>query len=237
MDLAKLAQPFPADAISWRAQTMNKEGTSALALAYLTARDVMDRLDEVCGPANWQDRYEVHGDKTICYLSIRIGGEWISKADGGGDSDIEGEKGALSGALKRAAVKWGIGRYLYDLGNTWVGCQHYERQGKKHWKKWTEEPWTKVRNARAFLPPDSPAPQSRPEPEASVAPEVDDLANSMLAVIEQLGTIERAERWWDDQSRRGDDERNNFDDLTEEGWQRVSQAFKRKASELQRVTA
>jgi hypothetical protein len=99
-----LSAEFPRDAISWRSQSMKQDGTSAMALAYIDARDVMDRLDAVCGPANWQDRYEFHGPRTICYLSIRIDGEWVTKADGAGDSDVEAEKGAISDALKRAAV-------------------------------------------------------------------------------------------------------------------------------------
>ena len=40
-------------------------------------------------------------------------GEWITKSDGADDSNIEGAKGGISDALKRAAVLFGIGRYLY----------------------------------------------------------------------------------------------------------------------------
>ena len=40
-------------------------------------------------------------------------GEWIGKSDGADDSNIEAAKGGLSAALKRAAVQWGIARYLY----------------------------------------------------------------------------------------------------------------------------
>ena len=117
---SRLLAPFPPGEIEWRVGSTNAAKTSGLALAYLTARHVMDRLDEIVGTANWQDRYEFHGSKTVCYLSIRIDGEWITKADGAGDTDVEAEKGSISDALKRAAVKWGIGRYLYDLGNVWV---------------------------------------------------------------------------------------------------------------------
>lgn len=123
MSLADLHKPFPAAEIEWRVGSTNSAKTSGLALAYLTARHVMDRLDAVCGSENWQDRYEFHGSRTVCYLSIRIGDEWVTKADGAGDSDVEAEKGAISDALKRAAVKWGIGRYLYDLGNIWVDLE------------------------------------------------------------------------------------------------------------------
>lgn len=119
-NIPALSLPFPPQEIEWRVGSTNSDKTKGLALAYLTARHVMDRLDTVCGPENWQDRYEFHGSRTVCYLSLRIGGEWITKADGAGDSDVEAEKGAISDALKRAAVKWGIGRYLYLLGNAWV---------------------------------------------------------------------------------------------------------------------
>jgi hypothetical protein len=130
LDLKALHQPFPANEIEWRVGSTSSDKTKGLALAYLTARHVMERLDAVCGPENWQDRYEFHGARTVCYLSIRIGDEWVTKADGAGDSDVEAEKGAISDALKRAAVKWGIGRYLYLLGNTWVGIEAAGRSFK-----------------------------------------------------------------------------------------------------------
>ena len=81
MNLQNLHAPFPPNEIEWRVGSTNADKTSGLALAYLTARHVMERLDEVCGPENWQDRYEFHGARTICYLSIRVGDEWITKAD------------------------------------------------------------------------------------------------------------------------------------------------------------
>lgn len=145
LDLAALAAEFPREAISWRAQNVTRDGTKAMALAYIDARDVMDRLDAVVGAANWQDRYEVHGPKTICYLSLRIDGEWITKADGAGDSDVEAEKGAISDALKRAAVRWGIGRYLYALPAPWVPCESYQKNDKFYWTKWLGNPWDYVK--------------------------------------------------------------------------------------------
>jgi hypothetical protein len=149
----KLRAEFPRDAVSWRAQSMKADGTAAMALAYIDARDVMNRLDDVCGPDGWQDRYEFHGSRTVCYLSITPNGgvDWITKADGAGDTDVEAEKGGISDAFKRAAVKWGIGRYLYDLPAPWVNCESYEKGGKRYWKRWTEDPWAKVRT-----PPSAP---------------------------------------------------------------------------------
>ena len=43
----------------------------------------------------------------------------IVKSDGAGDTDIEGEKGAISDALKRSAVLLGIGAYLYNDACEW----------------------------------------------------------------------------------------------------------------------
>lgn len=142
---SKLAAEFPRSAISWRAQSITKDGDKAMALAYIDARDVMDRLDEVCGPENWSDSYDVHPNVTICTIAIRTEDGWVSKADGAGDTDVEAEKGRISDALKRAAVRWGIGRYLYALSSPWVPCLSTEYNGKKQWKKWTADPWDFVK--------------------------------------------------------------------------------------------
>jgi hypothetical protein len=126
---AKLAAPFDPQIVSWRVGPTNQDKTKGMALAYIDARDVMRRLDEVCGPENWQDNYPwSDGKRVVCSIGIKCVGddemgsrsEWVWKTDGAGDSDMEGEKGALSDAFKRAAVKWGIGRYLYDTDSPWV---------------------------------------------------------------------------------------------------------------------
>lgn len=127
IDLTKLATPFDPAKISWRVGSVSEEKRRGMALAYIDARDVMERLDEVCGPANWQCKYSHAGTKTICDLGICIDGEWVWKANGAGDSDFEAEKGAVSDAFKRAAVLWGVGRYLYSLNTPWV---EVEKKGR-----------------------------------------------------------------------------------------------------------
>jgi len=130
MDMwARLAAPFPPESVSWRVGSVNKTSKRGLALAYLDSRDVQDRLDAVCSPENWQCRYPHALAKTVCEIDIWVEGRgWVTKSDGAGDSDIEAEKGALSDAFKRAAVKWGVGRYLYNLASPWVAltddCKH-----------------------------------------------------------------------------------------------------------------
>lgn len=153
--LRELHGKFHADAIHWRAQTVAERngGHVALALAYLDARDVMDRFDMVCTPAFWQsEHFDAGNGKLGCRIGLYINGQWVWKSDGAGDTDVEAEKGAFSSALKRAAVSWGVGRYLYDIGNVWVPCDVSNYQGKSKFKKFTDDPWNHVRNRAAFLP-------------------------------------------------------------------------------------
>ncbi len=101
------------------------KGNRALALHYIDSRLVMDRLDEVVGINNWCDEYTVLPNGQVeCRLSVRIAGEWITKADVGGQSDQPDEgdqmKAAFSDALKRAAVKFGVGRFLYRIPQQWL---------------------------------------------------------------------------------------------------------------------
>jgi hypothetical protein len=121
---SELSKPFDQSDIEWRAGATNQDKTRALALAYITSRAVMDRLDEVVGPENWRDEYKPGPDGgLICGLSLRLDDEWITKWDGAENTLVEEVKGGLSGAYKRAAVKWGIGRYLYKLDRVWVPCE------------------------------------------------------------------------------------------------------------------
>ncbi|KKK67355.1 hypothetical protein LCGC14_2954890, partial [marine sediment metagenome] len=120
IDLEALAAPFPPEDIEWRVGHSNADKTSALALAYVTNRAVMERLDKVCGAANWRNEYEPWRDKGIlCGVSIRIADEWVTKYDGADSTAIEATKGGFSGSMKRAVVQWGVGRYLYKLENIW----------------------------------------------------------------------------------------------------------------------
>ena len=129
--ITALAAPFHPSRISWRIGATNAKklgvdpwnATKGVALAYLTARDVMHRLDSVVGVANWSDTYEDTPKRLLCSLSLRIDGEWIVKTDGAGNTDIEGEKGGISDAFKRSSVKWGVGRYLYDCPAPWVDLE------------------------------------------------------------------------------------------------------------------
>lgn len=123
IDLSKLSAPFPPEAVSWRVGSTTADKKKGLPLAYIDARDVMDRLDEVCGPGGWQRRYSHIGDKMCCEVGILINGNWIWKADGSDDTDFEATKGGFSDSFKRSAVNWGIGRHLYGISAPWVAIE------------------------------------------------------------------------------------------------------------------
>lgn len=186
MDFAKLSAPFPADIVSWRPGTMTKDKSKAMALAYIDARDVMQRLDDVCGPDGWQNRYTHADRKTVCEIGIRVGDEWVWKSDGAGESDIEAEKGALSDAFKRAAVRWGIGRYLYDLDSPWVKITEFKQIDP-----------AEVPKLRALLNKGA-KPAARqavpaPEPDAPKVGKPDPA--QMLAAIARYSSLEALEQW------------------------------------------
>jgi hypothetical protein len=119
-----LAEPFDPFDIEWRVQSAgrSKGGNKpwAIIIPYITNRAIQERLDQVCGADGWYNRFEHPTDRAVtCGISIRFKQgevfEWITKWDGAQETDIEAVKGGLSSAMKRAAVQWGIGRYLYRL--------------------------------------------------------------------------------------------------------------------------
>jgi hypothetical protein len=131
---AALAEPFDPAEVRVKPQALTKDKKRALPCWFIDARTVMDRLDAVVGVAGWQDDYDVlPTGEVVCRLTLVIDGVWIVKADVGGQSDQEDEgdrrKSAFSDALKRAAVKYGIGRYLYRIRSNWMDWD----DGKRQW--------------------------------------------------------------------------------------------------------
>jgi hypothetical protein len=129
MDLKNLTRQIPA---RWRVQQYSKTKPQAICVAYIDARDVMRLLDEVVGVGNWQDDYKMVGDKRFCGVGIKIpssstGGEWVWKWDTGTETSVESEKGEVSDSFKRACVKWGVGRFLYEIDTQYVGTNEIKK--------------------------------------------------------------------------------------------------------------
>lgn len=133
----RLAAPFAPGEIQWRAIVV--KGRSALAAPYVDVRAVQRRLEEVLGIDGWQDTYQAVAHGCIeCTLRIRIGDQWTWRTDVGAPisrrrrswwerllaavepDDENAVKSAYSDALKRAAVKFGVGRDLDKMLKVWV---------------------------------------------------------------------------------------------------------------------
>ena len=174
-----LSAPFPEDDVEWRTLRKSKDGAKAEVVAYIDARAVMNRLDDAVGPLGWHDTYRAGpGGGVLCALSLRSDtGEWVTKEDVAPPTDIEPIKGAVSDALRRAAVKWGIGRYLYDLPSRWVPID----QWGKFDKPTLATPQRTAQAQRGGSPATSP-----PVHPPAAAPNVDT----------RTGEIRKQPEWW-----------------------------------------
>lgn len=122
-----LAECFEPAAIEWRVGSVNHDSSRCMLMPYITSRAIMNRLDAVIGPGSWQDSYAAGpGGGIMCGIGIHVAAlgierahtdAWVWKYDAAENTDFEAIKGGISNAFKRAAVKWGIGRYLYALDN------------------------------------------------------------------------------------------------------------------------
>ncbi len=117
-----LSAPFAPEQIDFRVQggkPFARDGKQyGRVVAYIDSRTVAERLDDVVGPGAWSFDWEpLAMDKAeVVTVKGTLTIHGVGKADIGDAGETERSKAAVSDALKRAAVLWGIGRYLYDLG-------------------------------------------------------------------------------------------------------------------------
>lgn len=182
-----------------------REPVKAKFAAYIDARDVQDRFDAVLGPDCWQDSYTPLPDGSmICDLAVRVeNGEWLHKQGIGypnDENDDEPFKGAESDALKRAAVKWRCGRYLYSL-RTVNGIDL--------------DAWHELDSSGQLLrPKSSKKPQSRYE-QLKTAIKKHNTATAVYALLCAWGVIESADEW---AKLSESDKRRKIDGITEDAW-------------------
>lgn len=135
----ELQKPFNPNEIEWRVQSQGKNKTGGQVwcqvLAYVDARALQNRLDDVFTPFGWEDKYEPLGDDFICTLTVDLNGKKVSKQNGASKSQVEGFKGGISNSFKRVCASgFGIGRYLYDLDVMFAETS-LEKQNGEDWKR------------------------------------------------------------------------------------------------------
>lgn len=96
----------------WRVQSFSKNKPQATCVAYIDSRDVQDVLDANCV---WSDRYYEENGMLFCEITIYADGREYKRSDTGSESQADAQKGHSSDAFKRAAVKFGVGRFLYSI--------------------------------------------------------------------------------------------------------------------------
>lgn len=126
--LKKLREPFRKEELEFRVGATNNDKSMGLALAYVQARAIQNRLDELFGVDGWTVSYKEISAGFICSLSIKINDRWITKEDGAGMTEYESVKGGISNAFKRVASSgFGIGRYLYNAKKNWYPIKQQGR--------------------------------------------------------------------------------------------------------------
>jgi hypothetical protein len=132
----RLQAPFRLSELEFRVQSKgvsNKGKPWCLVLTYVTNRAIQDRLDSVFGCMRWTNEFKDSKDGVVeCGIGVysdlmkRIIWKW----DGAGNPPARkgmsaGDliKGGRSMAMKRTAVQWGVGRYLYKLPASFVVVQ------------------------------------------------------------------------------------------------------------------
>ena len=140
--LKKLREPFRKKELEFRVGATNNDKSMGLALAYVQARAIQNRLDELFGVDGWTVSYKEISAGFICSLSIKINDRWVTKEDGAGMTEHESVKGGISNAFKRVASSgFGIGRYLYNAKKNWYPIR---QQGRGY--VFTETPVLELNN-------------------------------------------------------------------------------------------
>ncbi|OGI30664.1 MAG: hypothetical protein A2287_04705 [Candidatus Melainabacteria bacterium RIFOXYA12_FULL_32_12] len=137
--MKKLQAPFEACEIEWRAQSQgaSQDGKPwIMVLAYVEARAIQNRLDEIFGFDGWQDEYRAVGNNIICRLSVKVNDNWVYKENGASETQVEAFKGGISGSFKRVAASgYGIGRYLYNLETAFAEVSKEKPSNMSAWNK------------------------------------------------------------------------------------------------------
>jgi hypothetical protein len=155
-DLKVLKSAFPKDRLGVKVQSLNKDRTRAMLVLYLQHTDVQDRLEEVDPAWTCEALVEDRLGDTV-YVRSRMTIKGVSRENVGEGGD---PKSAYSDALKRCAMLFGVGRYLYDSDTVWVP---YDDRNDK-FKQWGPDDYEKAIKGGEKPAPKPAAQSSSPPP-------------------------------------------------------------------------
>jgi len=163
-----LREPTPKDRVKFRVGRKSMDNKSAHMLAYVDARYVQDRLDDIVGTENWSNSYRMINDVLYCDITITFpNGEIVTKSDCGTESNVEKQKGQSSDAFKRSAVMLGIGRDLYDVGNNYSMWADLNDRGYPP-NNWTPSGWGDMESPKRHVEPPQDSAKVPEEPQPPV---------------------------------------------------------------------
>ena len=175
--MGKLAVPFPADSIYWKAEEIGED--IARAFPYADLRAYEDRLNTVAGGWKSQATFLVAGGRLVCTVSLSIS-DVTRMGDGEAFlKDSNATTAAYAQAFKRACSRFGLGRWLYDLPTPQVvydpeGGQFPPesvrglREAYARWLAGDQDAWQHAFGGLETHPGPVPRPATQPSPEPVV---------------------------------------------------------------------
>jgi len=118
--LIHLRRPFTPGAVRWKVQVTGpkeaKEKTWATVVGYIDARLVAERLNAVLAGGWSEEEIPLEGKPNLMRYRLEVLGQTHTDVgEGQGHSEGMKAKAADSDALKRVAVRFGVGAYLYAM--------------------------------------------------------------------------------------------------------------------------
>lgn len=206
--LPELRRPPAPEAVKFKIQ--NAVGEYAQVVPYVDARLVYDRLDHVCGgnwsavceelPAGLKPQRPVEPRERLIHVRCRLSVFGVTREDVGEGHE---PKAAVSDAVKRAAVQFGIARAIYAMRSPWLreGDADSElRRNRKgrlvldhrtdEWCRGRYEAWLEDRGIARFGEPldhgdDQRVPEHAPSEEPTLRAVAETPAEPLPAVIDR----------------------------------------------------
>lgn len=114
-----LLRPFAQRDIELKPSATNREKTKGLASPYADMRCYFARLDKICGVENWSHTITLSERGAVCALTI-FGVTKSAAGDYPPTGDVNSATSAEAQAFKRTCAAFGLGRYLYSMGDVWA---------------------------------------------------------------------------------------------------------------------
>lgn len=203
--LEVLSKPFDSKTLGVRVLTVNKTKTAALLACYLSHTDVYTRIEKV-DPAWSSTIMGVQMGAKTCFVWVALTILGVTRANMGEGEDL---KSATSDAIKRAAMLFGIGRYLYDAEPVWVDYDD-SRDWNRVYKYADYEGGRRQDQPRVPL---GPAESSTPAPAPARPKTKDEVETELFAVAKDLGLDDQALYNWAEEFTKKDLDKISTADL------------------------